>query len=64
MDKQLEQRIKQLEQRVTAPEGQVQEQSSAKIEITNVDEFKKLIAEAIEKLDKIKNFKFNIKVSD
>jgi hypothetical protein len=48
----------------SAPKVPVQEHLSVKIKITNIDEFKKLVTEAIEKLDEIKNFKFSTKVCD
>ncbi len=46
-----------------AHEVPVQEQLSVKIEITNADEFHKLINETIDNLNKIKNFKFKTKAT-
>lgn len=40
------------------------EQLNVKVEITNADEFSKLINETIDNLNRIKNFKFKTKVTD
>ncbi|MBV4417169.1 hypothetical protein [Clostridium tyrobutyricum] len=45
-----------------ALEGQVQKQQSVKIEITNSSEFQELISQTIDNLNRIKSFKFKIKV--
>lgn len=40
------------------------ERLNVKVEITNIDEFQKLINETIYNLNKIKNFKFETKVNN
>ena len=53
----LEKRIETLEKRVAELEGRVQEQPKVvQIGISNVDEFKNLIEETIENLNRIQNF--------
>ncbi|MCX8167308.1 MAG: hypothetical protein N3E37_05670 [Candidatus Micrarchaeota archaeon] len=62
MKKSLEQRITELEKRVAALEGQVQEQPiEVTVKLENIEDLEKLINEIKDKLNQLENF--NIKAS-